>query len=1197
MAPTYGGLFDGFGQLVSVPQASAASQKTLGDSEEVSDIEKQIVFLDKLVAKYAAQKEEQLLLEQVASELAATKQREAHASQGTRPFLQKKITIVSHLYQVLRDLVQVQMQLTAIVTEHKDWLQQEMVFAKTRTKKEYEQRSKVVPTFEDVQKKGKQVADLREQIEVLEKERGSLTSDQNKRKKALDDIKKEYDGKKSQKKSFKQEDVLEDMQGLTITQQGELVDEQLRFLKYSRELAQLKFDEGLRRLELIDTKLINVRRKLVLIEADYAHLKGIVKVDDEQVKKARSALTKEQEEFEKQRNRIDDDIRLRVPILDEKKSEVQALTKQVTAILGDTDVLQRWNFDSAKLKKPNDWLIVCKLGLLVAQQNTIETELKNLKARVDEANFALKQKDLTVNILRSWYNLTRNSLRLNVSKVLSQDLKKYGIESSQLKADMADFVDRRDKAITSLYNLNLAREEIKKHIKTLKNLHNTPLTTEDPVEQAALLSLINSDAELSERIRITTQLMESYAKSLALIQDMLKSIGEVTREISERTFWMRSGKSIEWRELTSFWSDICRFFHDLKRTGEKFWENLGAKAFEKKITALFGNIYYLVMFALQLMLLLLGFLLVRTYMPVVRDYCFKGGSRYRALASLRFTAGILIDFSLKQLKGLYLWGICVFIGRFFDIHPFFVIYFYLLSIPYFLYLAYGFFKYLARINEEQGYRFVSKRFKRQFELVVPSFVYATIVILFFRQAFILGNNFSSQVPEILKALNFILFQLALIALLSKDSLIGQSHVLGVISRTSPFGKWLEERLNRYYYVFLFILTLFILAINPYVGYGRQVFYVLSRLIISILLIPLFSWVYESVKRASSDFFFYYPDGLVVKERFGGGKTWYGFFIIASFLLFVFIGALVFGYIWDQGITLKDLSKLFKYTLYNSGVDELTGQLTTVTLASLFNIVLYLLGGLSVVYIVNRFVLQRIFDPLLVGSGVQSTIMTLSRYVIVVTAILIGLNSAGLGTIVAKLWFIVGAIAFVIREPLGDFFSYFIILVQRPIKIGDYVELDDPFVQGVVRHITPRLTVIRNKNSVTYLVPNSTIITKTLRNWHYSRSFSATDDIALSVAHSVDQEKVRMIMLQALEEHPAILRNPAPIVWLTDITESGYKFMVRGFISSDRIMDKWDIESQIRFALIKKLQSEHIPLAHPIRMVTMQPYQGKDGVTD
>jgi len=494
-----------------------------------------------------------------------------------------------------------------------------------------------------------------------------------------------------------------------------------------------------------------------------------------------------------------------------------------------------------------------------------------------------------------------------------------------------------------------------------------------------------------------------------------------------------------------------------------------------------------------------------------------------------------------------------------------------------------------RVNETHGHHFVNEQSKRRFELVVPNFVYVTIVLVLFRHAFILGNDFSSQVPEILLALNFILFQFALIALISKDSLIGQSSVLGVVSRSSPFGKWLEERINRYYYAFLVALVVVILAINPWIGYGRQVLYVLSRLIVSLLLLPLFSWVYESVKRASSDFFFYYPDGLVVKERFGGGKMWYGFFIIASFVIFVFIGIFLFGRIWDQGLALKDLPKIFKYPLYISGIDELTGQPIKVTLTSLLNIVFYLLGGFSIVYVINRFVLQRIFDPLLVGSGVQSTIMTLSRYAIVIIALLTGLNSAGLGAIVSKLWFIIGAIAYVIREPLGDFFSYFIILVQRPIKIGDYIELDDPPVQGVVRHITPRLTVIRHKNSVTFLVPNSTIITKTLRNWHYSRSFSAVDDITLVIAYSTDPEKARLVMLQVLEEHPAILRNPAPIVWMTGMTENGYTFMVRGFVSSDRIMDKWDVESQLRLALVKKLQSEHIPLACPIRIISMNQF--------
>jgi small-conductance mechanosensitive channel len=140
------------------------------------------------------------------------------------------------------------------------------------------------------------------------------------------------------------------------------------------------------------------------------------------------------------------------------------------------------------------------------------------------------------------------------------------------------------------------------------------------------------------------------------------------------------------------------------------------------------------------------------------------------------------------------------------------------------------------------------------------------------------------------------------------------------------------------------------------------------------------------------------------------------------------------------------------------------------------------------------------------------------------------------------------------------------------------------LDGVVRHITPRYTVIRQRNSTNCLVPNSMIITKVVRNWHYSRTFIAFEDIYVTVPQTVPADFVRKLLLQVVDEHPYVLKNPTPLVRLVDFADNGYQFMIRGFLSSDKVMDKWDIESQIRLGVVRKLGEVGIPLASPIRVV-------------
>jgi small-conductance mechanosensitive channel len=161
-------------------------------------------------------------------------------------------------------------------------------------------------------------------------------------------------------------------------------------------------------------------------------------------------------------------------------------------------------------------------------------------------------------------------------------------------------------------------------------------------------------------------------------------------------------------------------------------------------------------------------------------------------------------------------------------------------------------------------------------------------------------------------------------------------------------------------------------------------------------------------------------------------------------------------------------------------------------------------------------------------------------------------------------------------------AYFIILVQRPLKIGDFIKIDqDTF--GFVRKITPRAVIIRKKNSTTIVIPNSQIINKTITNWNYVRNFIAFDDICIVIVFKEDPHRVKELLFNAVSSHPNVLRNPRPVVRLEDFTEYGYMFIVRGFVSSAFTQDMWDIASDIRLSIIKALKENNIEIAEYMRV--------------
>src|SRR5207244_1552598 len=135
------------------------------------------------------------------------------------------------------------------------------------------------------------------------------------------------------------------------------------------------------------------------------------------------------------------------------------------------------------------------------------------------------------------------------------------------------------------------------------------------------------------------------------------------------------------------------------------------------------------------------------------------------------------------------------------------------------------------------------------------------------------------------------------------------------------------------------------------------------LIITIALLPLFSWVHSRVKQVSVDLFFYYTDNDEIKERFIAGRFWYGSFVISSLLLFLIAGVYLGGRIWGMRLTLYEMASWLNYSFY-AIVDE-AGKEVPVTVFSLLQIVIYILGAIVVATVINKFVLRRALDPFLV----------------------------------------------------------------------------------------------------------------------------------------------------------------------------------------------------------------------------------------
>lgn len=166
------------------------------------------------------------------------------------------------------------------------------------------------------------------------------------------------------------------------------------------------------------------------------------------------------------------------------------------------------------------------------------------------------------------------------------------------------------------------------------------------------------------------------------------------------------------------------------------------------------------------------------------------------------------------------------------------------------------------------------------------------------------------------------------------------------------------------------------------------------------------------------------------------------------------------------------------------------------------------------------------------------------------------------------------VGFGMQTIFSNFISGIIILLEKPLKLGDRIDIGD--ISGNVHSISVRATTVITNDNVSVIVPNSDFITKQVINWSHSGS-SIRMSISVAVSYDTDPDLVERILMQVASEEPGVLQTPEPTVRLEEFGESGLKFtlLVWTHEFSDR---KGALKSLLNFRVLKafKLNNIHIP---------------------
>ena len=217
-----------------------------------------------------------------------------------------------------------------------------------------------------------------------------------------------------------------------------------------------------------------------------------------------------------------------------------------------------------------------------------------------------------------------------------------------------------------------------------------------------------------------------------------------------------------------------------------------------------------------------------------------------------------------------------------------------------------------------------------------------------------------------------------------------------------------------------------------------------------------------------------------------------------------------------------------------------------------------------------------------GQGARDALVTIMGYILFLIAIMAGLSAAGFdfGNIAIIAGALSVGIGFGLQNIVNNFVSGLILLFERPIRKGDWIEVGG--TEGYVKDIHIRSTIIQTFDRSDVIVPNSELISNQVTNWVLS-SKTGRAIVPVGVAYGTDTDKVREILLAIAEENDQVSKSammPKPVVLFREFGDSSLNFELRVFLHN--VDSRLGIVSDLNFAIDKAFREAGIEIPFPQR---------------
>lgn len=221
--------------------------------------------------------------------------------------------------------------------------------------------------------------------------------------------------------------------------------------------------------------------------------------------------------------------------------------------------------------------------------------------------------------------------------------------------------------------------------------------------------------------------------------------------------------------------------------------------------------------------------------------------------------------------------------------------------------------------------------------------------------------------------------------------------------------------------------------------------------------------------------------------------------------------------------------------------------------------------------------QSVLLPPRVEAGLANSIRTVVGYVGITLAAMLGVSYAGFD--LTNIAIVAGAlsvgIGFGLQSIVNNFVSGLILLVERPIKVGDWVEAGD--THGYVRRISVRSTEIETFDRASVIVPNSELIAGRVTNWTHRNTIGRVI-VRIGVSYDSDPEAVSELLLQVGRGQEKVLEWPQPYVVFEDFGASSLDFSLRVYIAD--VNDVLTVNTDLRAEIFKAFRAAGIEIPFP-----------------